>query len=190
MRILGISGSGRPEGNTTYAVQYALKVASEAGAEIKFLSVANRKIAPCLGCWNCAKTGKCIHQDDMGEIEAAMRWCDGILIGSPVYLGMVSGQLKMMMDRCVVLRPSYQQPFAMAGKIGGAIACGGFRNGGQELTLQNIHTFLLQLHIMVISDGPGYSHSGAAIAGEAKDDALGLETVANLTNNLVKLLIR
>lgn len=56
----------------------------------------------------------------MGKIEAATRWCDGVLIGSPVYLGMVSGQLKIMMDRCVVLRPSYQQPFAMTGKIGGA----------------------------------------------------------------------
>jgi multimeric flavodoxin WrbA len=188
MKILGISGSGRPEGNTAYTVKYALAKAAAKGAETRYLSVAGRNIAPCLGCWSCAKTRKCIHQDDMNEIEAAMRWCDGILIGSPVYMGMVSGQLKLMMDRSVVLRPSYEKPYAMTGKIGGAIACAGFRNGGQELTLQNIHTFLLQLHVMVISDGPGYSHSGAAIAGEAMDDLLGLDMTANLVHNLVELL--
>jgi multimeric flavodoxin WrbA len=188
MKILGISGSGRLEGNTSYAVKYALQKAAEEGAETKFLSVAGRNISPCHGCWSCSKTGKCVHQDDMKEIEEAMRWCDGIIIGSPVYFGLVSGQLKLMMDRCVILRPSYEQPYAMTGKVGGAIACAGFRHGGQEITLQNIHTFLLQLHVQVISDGPGYSHSGAAIAGEAKDDALGLEMAANLARNMVKLL--
>ncbi len=188
MRILGLSGSRRADGSTAFAVKHALRAAEAEGADTAYLSVAGRKIEPCLGCWTCAERGTCVHDDDMGEIVEEMRRCDGIIIGSPVYFGLVSSQLKTVMERCVVLRPSYEKPYAMSGKIGGGIACAGFRHGGQELTLQNISTFLMQLHVMAVSDGPGFSHSGAAIAGEAKDDETGLRMAENLARNMVRLL--
>jgi len=78
----------------------------------------------------------------------------------------------------------------MAGKVGGGIACGGFRNGGQETTLQNIQTFLLQQNMLVINDGSGFSHAGGTIVGEAKDDSLGLRTVENLARNMTSVLRR
>lgn len=124
----------------------------------------------------------------MPEILDALKWCNGLLIGSPVYFGMVSGQLKTMMDRCIVMRPSYGELLPMSGKIGGAIACANSRNGGQEITLQNIQTFLLQMNMQVIGDGPDYSHSGATIAGQAQDDSWGLETVKNLALNMAGIL--
>ena len=124
----------------------------------------------------------------MKKIIDAMKWCDGLIMGSPVYIGMVSGQLKTMMDRCVQMRPNYGGLFPMSGKIGAAIACGHSRNGGQELTLQNIQTFFLQMNMMVIGDGPDYSHCGAAIVNEAKKDAWGLKTVKNLAQNLAAML--
>jgi multimeric flavodoxin WrbA len=122
----------------------------------------------------------------MAELYAAMRWCDVLILGSPVYMGMVSGQLKVMMDRCVVFRPSYQKALEMSGKLGGGIACGGFRNGGQETTLQNIHTFLMQQNLKVVNDGYPFSHAGATIVGEAQVDSLGLETIDHLVANLLK----
>src|SRR4030042_702667 len=93
-----------------------------------------------------------------------------------------------MMDRCVVMRHPYGMPLPMAGKIGGGIACGYSRNGGQEITLQNIHTFLLQLNMQAISDGSDYSHSGATVVADAKDDSWGMETVKNLALNLAVML--
>jgi multimeric flavodoxin WrbA len=188
MRVLGLSGSPRAEGNTAYAVRYALEIAAKEGAETRYLSVAGRSIQACRGCWTCGRTGKCVLEDDMAEIEEEMRRCDGLIIGSPVYFGLVSSQLKTVMERCVVLRPSYTLPYAMTGKIGAGIACAGFRHGGQEITLQNISTFLMQLHVMAMSDGPGFSHSGAAVAGEARDDRVGLEMVENLSRNMVRML--
>jgi len=86
----------------------------------------------------------------------------------------------------VVFRPSYSKVPELSGKTGCGIACGGFRNGGQETTLQNIHTFLLQQNIKAISDGFPYSHAGAAIVGNAAEDTLGLETIENMTKNLLK----
>ncbi|HGJ67359.1 TPA: flavodoxin family protein [bacterium] len=187
MKILGISGSPNENGNTSYSVQYALDTLSKDGSEIRYISLANKDIHPCIGCWSCTKTGKCRFNDYMTEIIEAMRWCDALIIGSPVYFGLINGQTKVMMDRCVPLR-AYNSAFEMAGKVGGGISCGAFRNGGQELTLQCIHTFLLQQNMITVSDGFPYSHSGATIVGDAKNDELGLKTIANLAKNIKEML--
>ena len=190
MNVLGISGSPNAKGNTAYAVRYALDVLQGDGVSTCFISLAGKDIQPCSGCWSCTITQQCVFDDDMTEILDAMRWSDGMLLGSPVYMGMVSGQLKVMMDRCVVLRPGYEAPMELTGKVGGGIACGNFRNGGQETTLQNIHTFLLQQNMQVVNDGQGYCHAGGTIVGEAKEDSLGLCTVENLARNLALALKR
>ncbi len=188
MNILGISGSPHAEGNTAYVVRYALNALKQEDFRTKYISLSGKNIKPCIGCFKCEKTNSCYQEDDMPQIIDAMKWCHGLLIGSPVYFGMVSGQLKTMMDRCVVMRPSYGEPLPMSGKIGGAIACANSRNGGQEITLQNIHTFLLQMNMQVIGDGPSYSHLGATIAGQAQNDSWGLETVKNLALNMAGIL--
>ncbi|MBN1439431.1 MAG: flavodoxin family protein [Anaerolineales bacterium] len=188
MKILGISGSPNPGGNTAFAVRHALDILKSEGAHCTFLSLAGKEIHPCTGCWACQKARECRYDDDMAEILAALRGCDGLILGSPVYFGMVSGILKNMMDRTVPLRPAYDQDLELSGKVGGGIACGGFRNGGQETTLQNIHTFLLQQNMRVVSDGRGFSHAGGTIMGEAKTDTLGLRTVENLARNMYRML--
>ncbi len=188
MNILGISGSPNINGSTAFAVQYALEIIKEDNFDTKFISLANKEITPCSACWKCQEKSECIFDDDMNEIYEALRWCDGLILGSPVCFGMVSGQLKIMMDRTVMLRPDYNMPLELAGKTGCAIACGNFRNGGQETTIQNIHTFLLQHNMKVINDGAGFSHTGATIAGDARTDKLGLQTVKNMALNLKKMI--
>jgi multimeric flavodoxin WrbA len=188
MNILGISGSPRPEGNTSFAVQHALTLLKREGFSTRYISLSNKKITPCISCWKCSETHTCIFDDDMTEILDAMNVCQGLIIGSPVFFGMVSGQLKIMMDRCVVMRPNYGDPLPMSGKLGGAIACAYSRNGGQEMTIQNIHTFFLQMNLRVIGDGPGFVHTGATIVGEAKEDTWGMKTVENLAQNLADML--
>ena len=186
-RILGIAGSPHKNGNTSYAVRYALDAVKE-NNETRYISLSSMKINPCVGCFKCSETGKCVFNDDMNDIYSALKWCDAVVIGSPVYMGLVSGQIKTMMDRCVLFRSGYDKPLELEGKVGCGIACGNFRNGGQETTLQNIHTFLLQQNIKVVNDGFPYSHAGAAIVGKAEDDKTGLETVYNSMRNILKAL--
>jgi multimeric flavodoxin WrbA len=188
MKVLGISGSPRANGNTAFAIRYALEIIEKEGLETKYVTLSDKDIRPCTGCWKCGETYSCWQDDDMQEILDAMVWCHGVIIGSPVYFGMITGQLKTMMDRTIVMRPNYGDELPMSGKVGAAIACGASRNGGQELTLQNIHTYLLQMNMLTISDGPNYSHSGATIVREAEKDAWGLETVKNLALNIVRML--
>jgi multimeric flavodoxin WrbA len=185
MRVLGICGSPHGNGNTAYALRFALDALQERGVETECIFLDHRNIHPCNGCFRCAKEA-CVFDDDMTEILAALRRCDGLILASPVYMGMVTGQMKVMMDRSVALRSS--GVFEMSGKVGAGIACSGFRNGGQEITLQNMQTFLLQQNMAAIADGPPFCHSGAALYGRASEDQIGLQTVENLVAGMAKQL--
>jgi multimeric flavodoxin WrbA len=184
MKVLGVNGSPHENGNTAYALRYALSLLEEAGVETEYIALADKTIHGCQGCFSC-RDGECAHDDDMRSIIDSMRGCDCLLLASPVYMGMVSGQMKTMMDRTVMLR--VQGEFELSGKVGAGIACGGFRNGGQELTLQCMHTFFLQQDMVAIADGPRFSHSGATIVGQAAEDDLGLQTIKNLTDKITRM---
>lgn len=184
MNLLAINGSPHTDGNTWFALDYALQRGAAEGAQTRLLQLTGLNIHHCEGCFQCIG-GDCVHQDDMLQVIEAMQWCDGLLLGSPVYMGMITGQLKTMMDRSVYLRVNDWQ---MSGKVGGGIACGGFRNGGQELTLVNMQTFFLQQDMAAVADGPRFSHSGATIVGRASEDSIGLKTVENLVDKMIKTL--
>jgi multimeric flavodoxin WrbA len=171
MNVLGICGSPHRQGNSAYALHYALEVIEKQGIETAYISLADRDIVPCDGCFACRK-GECVHEDDMVPIYEAIQRCDGLILSSPVYMGLITGQMKVMMDRTVAFRTGGR--FALSGKVGAGIACGGFRNGGQELTLQSMHTYFLQQDMYAIADGPRFSHSGAGIVGNASEDQVGL----------------
>lgn len=185
MHVLGIHGSPHLNGNTAYALRYALAELTRLGLDTEYLALAELDIHPCQGCFHC-RDGACIHDDDMQTVYAAMLRADGIILASPVWMGMVTGLLKTMMDRTVLFRTGGH--FALSGKVGAGIACGGFRNGGQELTLQNMQTFFLQQDMFALADGPQFSHSGAAIVGAAAADRVGLTTVTNLARRMSQAL--
>lgn len=187
MNVLGICGSPRPEGNTSGAVQRALQSMANQGASTRYLSVAEHDIKPCLSCRCCDQGGSCPQADDMAGVLAAMAGADAILIGSPVHFGLVSGTLKVMMDRT---RPLRVQGFRLAGKIGAALACGASRNGGQELVQQQIHTFMLIHGMIVVGDGPPTAHFGGAIVGAAEADQTGLGTIDHLAQHVMGVLHR
>ena len=183
MSVLGICGSPHPDGNTAYSLRRALDLIRGLGIATEYVSLANRDITPCDGCFACRR-GACVHDDGMASIYEALRRCDGLILASPVYMGLVTGQMKVFMDRTVVFRTGGR--FELSGKVGAGIACGGFRNGGQELTLQAMHIYFLQQDMYAIADGPRFSHSGAAIAGNAGDDVIGLTTVDNLARRVAR----
>jgi multimeric flavodoxin WrbA len=185
--VLGINGSPHAEGNTHAALRYALALLDESGVSTRYEDLAGKIIHPCDGCFRCIG-GSCVHDDGMTPLYASLRQCRCLLLASPVYMGMPTGQMKIMMDRAVALRVGRGREFEMSGKIGAGIACGGFRNGGQELTLQCMHTFFLQLDMFAIADGPRFSHSGATIVGKADEDEVGRETIRNLVAKIVRLL--
>ena len=68
------------------------------------------------------------------------------------------------------------------------MAIGASRNGGQELTLQNIHAAMMIHDMILISDGCNTSHFGGTVwnVGEDKEDENGLKTIRSLAKRMAE----
>jgi multimeric flavodoxin WrbA len=99
MKVLGIVGSPRKDGNTEILMNEILKTTREAGCDTELFLMSEKQVAPCDACGSCFKAGSCVIQDDMQELYAMMQRSDIVVFGSPVYFGSVSAQCKAIMDR-------------------------------------------------------------------------------------------
>jgi multimeric flavodoxin WrbA len=137
--VLGISGSPRAGGATSRLVRSALLGAEEvAGTRTVFVSLAGLTISGCDRCADCITAGTCLIDDDMRPLYPLLLEADAIILGSPVYWGSPSALCKAFMERVAGFG---LQEKRLRLKVGGAIAAGGSRNGGQETTQIAIHAW-------------------------------------------------
>ncbi len=191
-RLFGISGSPR-KASTDYIVREALQYASEKyGSETAYFSAHGRKLNFCIHCDYCIREKKgCIHNDDMAEVYEKLRWADALIIGTPVYQGMVSGQTKVIMDRCRAIAAS--DIHFIRNKPGAALAVGGDRIGGQEPSIQAILNFYVINEAIPVGGGSFGANLGGAFwskdrgAEGARDDKEGLKSMRKTVNRLVNM---
>ena len=108
MKILGLEGSPRKNGNTEKLVKTILDGAAEKGADTTFYKLVKMNISLCLGCFSCRETGTCVTEDDIQLLHEEIQASDAIILGSPVYMWQVSGQTKLFMDRLVpFIKPDF-----------------------------------------------------------------------------------
>ena len=101
-KVLILSGSPRKEGNSDILCDQFLKGAVDAGNEVEKIFVAEKKITMCTGCYFCKNhDGKCVFNDDMGDILQKIIDCDVLVLSTPVYFYSISAQLKAVIDRTV-----------------------------------------------------------------------------------------
>lgn len=186
VKIIGIVGSPRSNSNTEKLVTEALQSARAVGAETELVKLGSAEIEPCVACDICKATGECAIYDDVGGILEKMVDSQGLIIGSPVYFGNVTSQLKMLMDRSRPLR----MDFKLNNKVGGAISTGGSRNGGQETTIAAIHEFLLIQDAIIVGDGAPMAHYGGTGVGTTAEDEVGIQTSRNLGKRVAELAMK
>jgi multimeric flavodoxin WrbA len=161
--------------------------------DTELIELADKKIGPCIACDICRQGLVCGIDDDFAELISAIADRDlaGIIIGTPVYFGSMTAQCKAFLDRCVVFR---RNGWLLRDKIGGVLAVGGVRHGGQELTLQTLRAAMLCHDMICVGDGQPSGHFGAALysGGEngIEDDETGLETTRNLGRRVAALAVK
>lgn len=184
MKIAGISGSPTASGNNEKIIELALGIADEKGYETEKLLLSKLRVLPCTDCGACRTEKECSIDDDMDEIYEKLETSDGLVVTSPVFFGTVSAQLKALFDRTILLR---RNGFLLKGKVGGAIAVGGSRNGGQEFTIQAIHSWMHIHGMLVVGDR---AHFGGIATKPVDSDQLGLRTVKDTVNMVCETLAR
>lgn len=99
MKVLGVIGSPRRQGNTAALVETVLEGARHSGAETEAVYLGQINLNPCLACESCKKTSRCVQQDDMHDVYDKIAGCRALVLGTPVYFDQVSAQAKMFIDR-------------------------------------------------------------------------------------------
>ncbi len=101
MRVLGLQGSPRRNGNAHFLLSSFMSEAERLGARTHTVLTDKQDIQPCKEYIVCEKKGYCPIEDDMKrEIFSLIRRADVIVAASPVYFFNVTAQLKALIDRC------------------------------------------------------------------------------------------
>jgi multimeric flavodoxin WrbA len=187
--IVAINGSPNPEGNTAGLLKIALSAAQVAGVETAFMQVSEAvKELKNPFCVNCSTVceGKCFKDTKLAEMYKLLRRADGILLGSPVYFGTVSAQLKAFWDKGRSLRKDK----ALLNVVGGALSTGASRFGGQETTIKVLMDMMLVQGMTLVGDGhidSDAGHYGAAAQKPSAQDSDGLKRARILGQRVLEV---
>ena len=180
MKVLMINGSPRPNGNTSIALGEMEKIFAIEGVETEIIQIGSKAIRSCIGCGKCAEAGKCVFDDAVNEIAPKFEACDGLVVGSPVYYASANATLVAFLTRLF-----YSTPFDKTMKVGAAVAVA--RRGGLSATFDELNKFFTISGMPVASSQYWNSVHGRA-AGEAAQDAEGLQTMRTLARNMTFLM--
>lgn len=104
--ILAIIGSYRKGGMTDQAVTELLQAAEECGATTSKVYLTDRQIEFCRNCRTCTQApgptrGRCVINDDLESILAAIDWADALVVASPVNDFNVTAVTRRFLERLV-----------------------------------------------------------------------------------------
>ncbi len=162
MKVIGISGSPRKNGNTEILLRESLKPFHENGWQVFEFYLSDKYVSPCDGCDSCLNSSGCIINDDMQFLYDEFQNFDAMIVASPAYYRNVTAQLKALIDRTYATIHSQ----TLKGKLGGAITVGRGEGGGQSLVLSIIHNFFLSSGMICI---PGEINGVSARADKPGD---------------------
>ena len=101
MRVLGIVGSPRKNGNTDILVSEVLRGAMDAGSKVELIFLNDLEIKPCQAICSdyCKSTSNCKIKDDMKKLYNKLFESEIIILGTPIYWYGPSAQCKAFLDR-------------------------------------------------------------------------------------------
>jgi multimeric flavodoxin WrbA len=187
IKIIGISGSMRKGKTTAQALQAALESAKavNSGIETELIELSGLNLDPYVAVGSKSSD----KPDDFPALRAKLvdSKVKAVILGSPVYMGIVSSPLKMLFERLVDFR---RNGFPLLNKVGGGLVVGSGRNTGQELILQQLLLFMVSQGMVVVGDGPPTSHWGGtlrAVNDDVSKDAEGLATTKGMGKRVAEV---
>jgi len=186
MKVVAFNGSARKDGNTWLLLKRVLSVLQAEGVETELIQLAGEQIHGCTACRTCfeTKNQRCsITTDKVNDYIQKMLEADGIILGSPTYFGMMSPEMKALIDRTgFVCRAT---PDILRFKVGAAVAVA--RRAGAMTTFDAINHFFL-INQMVIPGSSYWNIDMANKKGEIDKDEEALKTMDALGRNMAWLI--
>ena len=104
MKMMAFNGSPRKKWNTGTLLEKALEGAASQGAETELIHLYDLNYKGCVSCFACKTRGgksygRCAIKDDLAPVLKKAGEADALILGSPIYLGAVSGEMRSFMER-------------------------------------------------------------------------------------------
>lgn len=192
IKIVGVATSLRKGKTTAAAVQRVLEAAKAVAPDridIELIELAGLKMPVEILVGGTLEPGE---RDDFPAIAEKLSAPEvaGIIIGTPTYFANMSSLCKAFLERWNVFR---KDNFCLSNRIGGVLATGGSRDGGQELTIQSVQAALMAQEMIIIGDGRPSAHFGPVLWNQGDDisqDEIGLKAADNLGRRVGEVALR
>lgn len=145
MKILILCGSPHKNGTTNELAEALISGIDTSRHEVEKVQLASGKVAPCLGCEYCRRSGGiCVQKDDMQELLPSVLAADVIVFVSPIYYFGFNAQLKAVIDRFYAVNAQLKQQTEKKAIL--LTAGGGTEEWIPDGIFANYHTMLRYLN--------------------------------------------
>jgi multimeric flavodoxin WrbA len=115
MKAIGINGSPRKKWNTATLLEKAIEGAASEGAETELIQLYDLNFKGCISCFACKTKngksyGKCAVKDELTPVLKKVSEADIIVLGSPIYFGTVTEEMRSFMERLLFPFSTYTDP--------------------------------------------------------------------------------
>ena len=116
MAVIAINGSPRKEWNTATLLSRTLEGAASVGAQTELVHLYDLTFKGCHSCFACktvggSSEGRCAARDDLTPILARIeKEAEAIVLGTPIYFGSMSGEMRSFMERLLFAPYAYSSP--------------------------------------------------------------------------------
>jgi len=112
MKVIAINGSPRKKWNTATLLEKALEGAATQGAETELIHLYDLNYKGCISCFNCKlqdgkSYGHCSVNDELKPILQKIEEADALILGSPIYFGNVTGEMRSFLERLLFQHLAY-----------------------------------------------------------------------------------
>ena len=191
MKVIALNGSPKAKGNTSIALDIVCTKLQENGIDTEILQVGGKIYNPCKVCMRCRKEkdGYCHgytndSEDVLNQYLEKIYNAQGLIIGSPVYFGSITPEVKAFIDRAGYCSRGGGSNLIKR-KVCAPVAV--VRRHGANETLAQITNFYALSEAIV----PYSTYWNFAIGrepGEILNDEEGVGTLKNLGENMAWLL--
>lgn len=104
MKVIAFNGSPRKSWNTATLLKHALDGAGSQGAETELIHLYEHDYKGCISCFSCKLKGgkhfgRCAVNDGLKPLLEKVAEADAIILGSPIYFGMTTGEMRSFLER-------------------------------------------------------------------------------------------
>ena len=184
MKVVGICGSARKDGNTSLIIKAIFSELEREGIETELIQLWDKEISGCQGCFACAGKIECVLGGDFfNPCFAKMLAAQGIILGSPVYSADISSRMKALLERDAVI--AARNPHLLKHKIGASVAA--LRRAGGMIAVDAMNHFFLNKEVIVVGSTYWNMVYGQDV-GQVLNDSEGMANMKNIGQNMAWLL--